>query len=190
MAGGYFVLCWHDFCTNQSHRGKPPHVLWNGWHAIATGKHKHSLHSQKCGKVEKMPTVRFNLCVTREEGRNMLVGRVGQLGCRFLKSGWLVPDIKAPCELPEPPQALSLTAAAREPQSCPVRGLQPPAALSCPTGSCCPRRFSPLGHAPPVPSTSAASPPSWGSPPHLCRKLIFRLDWWGTREGRVQEMIN
>lgn len=89
----------------------------------------------------------------------MLVGRVGQLGCRFLKSGWLVPDIKAPCELPEPPQALSLTAAARQPQSCPVRGPAASSSTQLPYGFLLSQEIQPLGTCSSCPQHECSVPP-------------------------------
>lgn len=89
----------------------------------------------------------------------MLVGRVGQLGCRFLKSGWLVPDIKAPCELPEPPQALSLTAAARQPQSCAVQGPAASSSTRLPYGFLLSQEIQPLGTCSSCPQHECSVPP-------------------------------
>lgn len=91
------------------------------------------------------------------------MGRVEQLGCRFLKSGWLVSDIKAPCELPEPPQALSLAAAVRQPQSCPVWGRAASSSTRLSYGFLLSQEIQPLGicsscpqHERSVPSCSEA----------------------------------
>lgn len=132
-----------------------------------------------------MPTVRFSLCVTREEGRNMLVGRVGQLGCRFLKSGWLVPDIKAPCELPEPPQALSLTAAARQPQSCAVQGPAASSSTRLLYGFLLSQEIQPLGTCSSCPQHECSVPSCPEAPRHTSAGNSF-FGWTGEGPERAE----